>query len=179
MSTLTRTIAPKIRVLDEARGLVEYIASDETLDSYREIIRADGWKFDERFKSNPVFVDSHSYWGIRDVLGRVVDWRVEGGKLVEVVQWAIDVEENGLARLGFQMTSKGYLKAVSVGFLPVKMVHRNDDDFTTVADAMKIAGEARDQVRTIYYEQQQIELSACVIGANRGIPATARIPRAI
>src|SRR5690606_15900892 len=121
---------------------------------------------DERFTTNPVFVDSHSYWGIRDVLGRVVEWRLEGGSLVEVVQWAVDVEENHLARLGFEMTAKGYLKAVSVGFMPVRVVHRNDDDFTAVADEMGIAGEARDKVRSIFYEQQQIELSACVIGAN-------------
>lgn len=165
-NAITKSIHPHIKVLDVARGLVEYIASDETLDSYREIIRAEGWRFDERFKSNPVFVDSHSYWGIKDVLGRVVEWRIEGGKLIEVVQWAVDVAENGLARLGFEMTAKGYLKAVSVGFIPTRVVNRQDDDFTTVADAMKINGEARDKVRTIFYEQQQIELSACVIGAN-------------
>lgn len=163
---LHRTLTPKTRVLDEARGLVEYIASDETLDSYREIIRAAGWMFDERFKSNPVFVDSHSYWGIRDVLGRVVEWKVKGSQLIEVVQWAIDVEENALARLGFAMTAKGYLKAVSVGFMPSRMVRRDADDFTAVADEMGLTGDARDKVRVIYYEQQQIELSACVIGAN-------------
>lgn len=166
MKAETRTIHPQIRVLDEARGLVEYVASDETLDSYREIIRAAGWRFDERFESNPVFVDSHSYWGIRDVLGRVVEWRVEGGKLIEVAQWAVDVEENALARLGFAMTAKGYLKAVSVGFLPVRTVRREHEDFTGIADEMGLAGDARDTVRTIFYEQQQIELSACVIGAN-------------
>jgi hypothetical protein len=164
--TISRTIAPAIKVLDAAKGLVEYIASDETLDSYQEIIRVAGWKFDARFTSNPVFVDSHSYWGIRDVLGRVVEWRLEGDKLIEVVQWAIDVEENALARLGFAMTAKGYLKAVSVGFMPTIKVYRNDDDFTRVANEMKLSTEARDKVRCIFYEQQQIELSACVIGAN-------------
>lgn len=166
MKPITKTLHPQTRVLDEARGLVQYIASDETLDSYREVIRASGWRFDERFVSNPVFVDSHSYWGIRDVLGRVVEWRVEGGKLIENVQWAVDVEENALARLGFQMTAKGYLKAVSVGFVPIRVVDRNSDDFSDIADEMALSGETRDQVRRIFYEQQQIELSACVIGAN-------------
>lgn len=166
MTPITKTLHPKTRVLDEARGLVEYVASDETLDSYREIIRAAGWKFDARFVRNPVFVDSHSYWGIRDVLGRVVDWRVAGGKLVETVQWAVDVAENHLARLGFAMTAKGYLRAVSVGFVPVRTVDRGGEDFTAAADEMKLAGEVRDQCRRIYWEQQQIELSACVIGAN-------------
>ncbi|HRQ87218.1 MAG TPA: hypothetical protein PLA50_00350 [Bacteroidia bacterium] len=164
--TIQRTIHPHVRVLDAARGLVEYVASDETLDSYDEVIRAAGWRFDERFEKNPVFIDSHSYWGIRDVIGRVVEWRVEGNQLVEVVQWAVDVEENALARLGFAMTAKGYLKAVSVGFVPVRRVRRNDEDFSAVADEMKLAGEVRDRVRTIHYEQQQYELSACVIGAN-------------
>ena len=42
---LIRTIHPEIRVIDEAEGLVEYVASDESIDSYREIIRAKGWKF--------------------------------------------------------------------------------------------------------------------------------------
>lgn len=163
---LTKTIHPHIKVIDADRGLVEYVASDETLDSYAEVVRAAGWKFDQRFTSNPVFVDSHSYWGIKDVLGRVVEWRVEGGKLIEVVQWAIDVEQNALAQLGFEMTSKGYLKAVSVGFMPVRTVYRKDDDFSAVADEMSLSQEVRDKVRCIYYEQQQWELSACVIGAN-------------
>lgn len=166
MKPINKTIHPKTRVLDEARGLVQYRASDETLDSYREIIRAAGWRFDERFVSNPVFVDSHSYWGIRDVLGSVMEWEVRGGELIETVQWAVDVEENHLARLGFQMTAKGYLRAVSVGFLPTKVIERGSDEFTKCADEMKLSGEARDLCRRIFWEQQQIELSACVIGAN-------------
>lgn len=164
---LYRELTPRTRVLSESEGLVEYVASDQTLDSYREIILANGWKFDHRFRTNPVFVDSHSYWRISDVLGRVTDYRVEGDQLIEVVKWAVDVPENALAQLGFQMTAKGYLKAVSVGFIPVKMVGRNDDDFTATADAIKgLSGEDRDALRCIFVEQQQIELSACVLGAN-------------
>ena len=162
-----REIFPTVRVLSESEGLVEYVASDQTLDSYREIILANGWKFDARFRSNPVFLDSHSYWGIADLLGKVTDWRIENDQLIQVVKWAIDVPENKLAQLGFQMTAKGYLKAVSVGFIPVRMAHRGDDDFTMAADSIKgLSGDHRDQLRTIYLEQQQIELSACVIGAN-------------
>lgn len=176
---ISKSLHPQIKVLDEARGIVEYVASDETLDSYNEVIRAAGWKFDARFTRNPVFVNSHSYWDIDDVLGRVLEWRMEGGKLVETVQWAIDVEENAMARLGFQMTAKGYLKAVSVGFIPVKQVYRNDDEFTAVANEMKLTQEVRDKVRRIYYEQEQIELSACVIGANPSALAKAIEAKAV
>lgn len=165
---LTRTLHPKTRVLDASEGLVEYVASDESLDSYHEVIRAAGWRFDERFERNPVFIDSHSYWGIRDVLGRVVDWRVSDKQLIETVRWAIDVEENHLARLGFAMTAGGYLRAVSVGFLASRTYYRNRDmdDFTRAMDELGLEGDARDKARVIYWEQQQIELSACVIGAN-------------
>lgn len=166
-SSFAREIAPKIRVLNEEEGLVEYVASDETLDSYNEIIVAGGWRFSKRFKANPVFLDSHSYWGIKDLLGRVTSMEVKDGQLIEVVKWAIDVASNATAKLGFEMTAKGYLKAVSVGFNPVKWVHRSDDEFTAVADSMPgLSNEDRDAVRVIYQEQQQLELSSCVIGAN-------------
>ena len=74
---LIRTLCPKIRVLDAAKGLVEYVASNETIDSYREIIRADGWRF-SRFAKNAPFVDSHDYSSVDKLLGKVVDFRVEG-----------------------------------------------------------------------------------------------------
>ncbi len=167
MKTLHRQLAPETRVLDAAQGLVEYVASDQTLDSYDEIILAKGWSFAARFRTNPVFVDSHSYYGIDKVLGRVVDMRVDGDQLIEVVKWATDVSENKLAQLGFQMTEKGYLKAVSVGFIPTKWCRRSDDEFTSVADTISgLAQGDRDRLRCIYQEQEQIELSACVIGAN-------------
>jgi hypothetical protein len=159
-------IHPESRVLDAAEGLVEYVASDETLDSHETIILASGWRFEDRFAKNPVFLNSHSMWDIRDCLGRVVSMEVRGGQLVEVVKWAIDVPENDIARLGFEMTAKGYLKAVSVGFIPMAWTSRGDDDFSEIADMARISGDRRDGVRTIFTEQQQYELSACVIGSN-------------
>jgi hypothetical protein len=171
MKTLRRTIHPETRIVDAAKGLAEYIASDETLDSYREIIRADGWRF-THFKKNAPFVDSHDTWSIDKQLGKVVDFRVDKKRLVETVQWAIDagLPDTHLANIGWKMTQHGYLKAVSVGFWPVKMVARWDTDrtgydqqlaemgLTTAPDAQK--------PRAIYLEQEQVELSACIIGAN-------------
>ena len=67
-------------------------------------------------------MDSHDYSTIGKCLGKVIDFRVEGAQLIERVQWAIDVPENQLAQIGWKMTEAGYLKAVSVGFFPVKYV---------------------------------------------------------
>ena len=163
-TTIRRTIHPVIKVLDAAKGLVEYVASDETLDSYREIIRASGWRF-TNFQKNAPFVDSHDYSSVEKLLGQVVDFRVAGRQLVETVQWAKDVAENKLAQIGWKMTEAGFLKAVSVGFWPVQWATPSDGG-TYAAQLGELKLPADVQPRCIYIEQEQIELSACIIGAN-------------
>jgi hypothetical protein len=164
-------IHPEVRVVDAGRGLVDYIASDESLDSFREIIRAAGWRF-THFRKNAPFVDSHDYSTIGKCLGRVVDFRVEGAQLIERVQWAVDVPENQLAQIGWRMTEAGYLKAVSVGFLPVKYLTPNSGE-AWAAQLRELGLPADAPVRTIYTEQEQVELSCCVVGANANALARA------
>jgi hypothetical protein len=65
------------------------------------------------------------------------------------------------------MTRAGYLKAVSVGFYPVRMASRWDQDKTTWMQQLKELNlHEEDGVRAVYLEQEQIELSAVVVGAN-------------
>ena len=101
MSILRREIHPVVRVLDEKQGVVEYVASTESLDSYNEIIRADGWLFDD-FQRTRRSWTRHDYSSIEKCLGRVVDFEVKGKRLVETVKWAIDVPANLLAQKGFE-----------------------------------------------------------------------------
>lgn len=163
---LIRTLHPEIRVIDAARGICDYVASDETIDTYREVIRASGWRFN-RFERNAPLVDSHNYSSISQLLGRVIDWRVDGDQLFERAQWAIDVPENSLAQVGWKMTAAGYLRAVSVGFTPTRVVSRFDTDRQPYLDTLAALGLTEESnVRSIYLEQEQIELSVCIIGAN-------------
>lgn len=163
--TARRVIHPEIKVISATDGTVDYIASDESIDAHREIVSAKGWRF-TRFAKNAPFVDSHNYWSLDALLGKVVNFEVKGGKLVERVKWAIDVKEAELAKLGFALTEGGYLKAVSVGFIPTKYAYQGDDDFAKAVAAMKLSAEDAVKVRCIYLEQEQIELSACIIGSN-------------
>ena len=170
---LVRTIHPVIKVLDEVAGIVEYIASDESLDSYNEIVKASGARFN-RFQKNAPFVDSHNYESIGCTLGKVIDWRVENKQVIETVKWAIDVGENLMAHWGFKMTVAGYLKAVSIGFMPISYVSKwdsNPTQFQNELAGMQIAPGT--DVRSIFTEWEQIELSACVIGANPNAVAKA------
>lgn len=169
---LVRTLHPEVKVLDAATGLVDYIASDETLDHYKEVIRANGWRF-THFAKNAPFVDSHDYSSIDRLVGKVVDFKVEDGRLIETVKWATDVPDNRLAQIGWRMTEAGYLKAVSVGFRSVKAVSRWDEDKTGWMEQMQELGmDDTGGVRTIHVEQEQLELSSVIIGANPN--ATAR-----
>jgi hypothetical protein len=167
---LRRTIHPEVRVMDSNSGLVEYIASDESIDSYNEVIKADGWRFD-RFKKNAPFVDSHDYSSIEKQVGKVVDFRVRGSRLVETVQWAKDIPENRLAQIGWKMTEAGFLKAVSVGFVATASVGPNDSGYTSLLAEMGLTYDQK--VRRIFTEQQQVELSAVIIPANPNAVAKA------
>jgi hypothetical protein len=167
------TLAAEIRITSEKEGLVEYIASDETIDSYREIIRVEGWKFDQFAKNSP-FVDTHNYYSIDKLLGKVVDWKIDrrNRRLVETVQWAKDVKENELAQLGWAMLTAGFgPKAVSVGFYPEEYVSRWDANDASkrplwMQQLTALGLDEATNVRCIYIKQQQIELSACILGAN-------------
>ena len=175
---LRRPINVTARVLSEPEGLVEYVASDATLDSYQESILASGWRFN-LFQLNSPFVDSHNYYSIESLLGKVVAARVEGGALIETVQWAKDVAENKLAVLGWKMTLGGFLKAVSVGFRTLKSVCPNDSGWNAAAAESGMDAAAVAKCRRIFVEQEQLELSACILGANPAAVAKAYEARAI
>lgn len=167
-----RNLTVEARILSEADGLVEYVASDATLDSYNESILVTGWEFD-LFALNSPFVDSHNYWSIEAMLGRVVSARVEGRQLIERVQWAKDIPEHKLATIGWKLTLGGFLKAVSVGFRSVQHVYPNDSGWNGYVQQAGLSPEDAAKCRRIFVRQKQLELSACVLGANPSAVAKA------
>lgn len=165
MSSTRREFSTQVKVISEEKGIIQYVASSAALDSHREIVDPRGWRFN-RMKTNPVFVNSHNYWSIEDQLGKVLSWGVREEMLIQDVQWAIDVPECRLARFGFNMTVKGYLNAVSVGFIPVRYALPGTDEFAKACAELRLPTDTIAKVRCIYLEQEQIELSACLIGSN-------------
>jgi len=161
--TLRRTIFPEVHVLDEPKGIVEYVASDQTLDRDGEVILAKGWRF-THFPKNSPFVDCHDYSTVEKMLGQVIDFTVKGERLVETVQWAINVAENRLAQFGWRMTAAGFLKAVSVGMIPLKILTASAKDWTNQVATLGLKGAKG--LKKIYAEQEQTELSAVIIGVN-------------
>lgn len=163
---LRRELVVEAKVMNEKEGTVEFVASDETLDCYGEIVRANGWLFDH-FSKNAPFVDSHDYSTIEKLLGQVAAWRVEKNQLIETVRY--DMEPGSLGLKAFKLVRDGFLKAVSVGFVPVVMVSKYDTNpggLSAQVAELKLDGATAAKLRAVYLKQQQIELSQCVIGAN-------------
>jgi len=172
MSTIRRTLPTEVNVLDKNLGLVEYMASDATIDSAREVVLADGWDFG-KFQKNSPLVNSHDYSTIENVLGKITDWRVDKKQLILTAQWAKDIPGT-LGEIGWKLTVGGFLKAVSVGFWPLQVATKWDGDPTAYRAALKKAGYAEsDGVTVVYLKQELVELSAVILGANPNAVARA------
>ena len=164
--TLRREFNVVPRVLSEAEGTIEFVASDETIDCYGEIVRVNGWKF-THFQNNAPFVDSHDYSCIEKLLGQVIGSRVENNQLVQTVKYAR--LPGTLSDFAFKMCRDGFLKAVSVGFVPVRTVSRYDSNpagFQQQIAELKLQPADAGRLQCVYLEQEQLELSQCILGAN-------------
>lgn len=95
--------------------VLDFTASDETIDRYAEVLSAAGWELDA-YRRNPVFLNSHQYSGIEFVLGTAKVTEVVDGKLRQRIRFA--VEHSPIARMAYGMYKSGTLRAVSVGFIP-------------------------------------------------------------
>jgi HK97 family phage prohead protease len=107
------------------RGMT-FVASDESVDRYGDIIRASGWDL-ANFQRNPVLLFGHDSRSVP--IGRVPDIRVEGTRLVADVEFRPEGDSEAADDV-YSALQGGFLSAVSVGFLPTKapnMIWAADD----------------------------------------------------
>jgi hypothetical protein len=160
-------------VLSSVDRTASFIASDQTVDCYGEIVRAAGWKFD-RFAKNAPFLDSHNYDTVTRLLGEVIGWKIAGAQLLEDVRF-VPAGVNPVADIAWKLVESGFLKAVSVGFMPLKVRSRFRDqaDFLAAAKELNVPDSLSMKLNAIHWEQEQTELSAVLIGANPSAVALA------
>lgn len=103
-------------------GGLEFVLSDDTVDRYGDIIDASGWVL-SNFKKNPIALFGHSS---SFPIGTWSDIRVEGKRLVAKLNLA---KRGTSARLDelIGLVEQGILRAVSVGFRPIKSEPINPD----------------------------------------------------
>lgn len=134
--------------------VIEFTASDDTLDRYDEVIDAQGWDL-TNYQRNPVFQNSHKYGDVVFTLGKSLETVVRGNALVQRIEFAVDI--NPVARLAYDLYKGGFLNAVSVGFIPLEWEE----------------GGGATKYRRKFIKQELLELSAVSIPANPNALANA------
>src|SRR6266699_1903650 len=149
-----------------SQPILDFIASDETLDRCDEVIQAGGWRLDA-YQRNPVFQNAHQYGDIIFTLGKALITEVRyrtprqappglstlnsqpsTAYLFQRVQFA--TEANPMARIAYALYKGKFLNAVSVGFIPLRWEN----------------GSPELGFRRKYLEQELLEVSAVGIPAN-------------
>ena len=133
-------------VKEVAERTLEFTGSTEALDRDGEVILAKGWEL-ANYKKNPVFLWAHNY--MEPPIGRAIEVRKGDGALQFQIEFA-DRETYEKADTIHRLYQGGFLKAVSVGFIP----HEWED------------GDGVESPRRTYKKQELLELSAVSVPSN-------------
>jgi phage head maturation protease len=107
--------AAEITKTDKPRT-VSFVASDETVDRYGDIIRASGWDL-KQYKKNPVMLFGHDS---RSPPIGTTDVRIEGTQLLADATFLPEGVSDFADEI-WRIVDAGALRAMSVGFLPTVM----------------------------------------------------------
>jgi len=136
---------------DTAAPVLDFIATDETLDRYHEVISLDGWELDNYLK-NPVVVDSHDYSTIAKIVGSSTSLTITPRGMINRVHFATD---NPLGNLAYKLALGGFIKSESVGFIPLEWTNGP-------------VSAGSDEPDRTYTRQELLEISLVAIPANPG-----------
>lgn len=140
---------------------VRFVASDETVDRYGDIIRASGWDL-SNFRRNPVLLFAHQSRELP--VGTVTTW-IDGTRLLADATF-LPKGVYDFADQVWSVVDAGALRAVSVGFLPTV-----DPKYIWAAD------DPNHEKWPTGYEfvgQELLELSVVPVPANPEALAVAR-----
>lgn len=157
--TLIRKVIP-FEVKEISPRVLEFVGSTEDKDRMGDIIMASGWQL-KNYKKNPVFLWAHRYDD--PPIGKAVKVWTEDDRLKFHIQFA-EKDEYEFADTILKLYKGGYLRATSVGFMPLdsEPIEQKDDD------------ELFFHQPTRYLKQDLLELSGCPVPANPNALAEAK-----
>jgi HK97 family phage prohead protease len=122
--TVADTIDVKIEQLDEKNMSFIAVASDESEDRDKDIIRQDGWDL-KNFKKNPVIPWSHNYWSV-PVARSLKTWVDKATKRL-LFKPQFDSTDPDSVKL-FNKYKNGFLTSFSVGFRGINFNWRDEEN---------------------------------------------------
>ena len=113
---------------NEKERRISYLVSDETPDRVGDIIKVKGWDLSQ-YKKNPVILWAHDGSSVPPI-GRANNVRrryMPSARLTADVEFA-PKEAYEFADTIYQLASRGFIKATSVGFLPLETMEVDQKD---------------------------------------------------
>lgn len=144
MNNVVQKQIVELKAIDTEKRTITAVASTETPDRFGDVVKSSGWQLDN-FKKNPTIVWGHDYKQLP--IAKATDIAVRNNQLI----FTAEFPEEGLnpqADTIFKYFKNGFLKAFSVGFIPLEY-ERNEFGGTT------------------FLKQELLEISAVVVPANQ------------
>lgn len=146
-TTIYETVPVSIKSIDDENRTIEVIASTDSNDRHGEVLLQSGW-FLDNFLKNPIILWSHDRWSppVAQALAvKVEDNNGDGKSSMTMTIKFATAEEYEFADTIYKLYKGGYLRAFSVGLIPLKW----NDNWTVVL------------------ESELLELSCVTIPANQ------------
>ena len=111
-----RTVIPfQLKSINDEDRTIEFVGSTAAVDRYGDSIIQAGWEL-KNFLQNPVVPWGHNYY--QPPVAKALEVRLSEGKLVFKAQFATK-DEYPWADTIYKLYKGGYLRAFSVGFIPM------------------------------------------------------------
>ena len=140
--------------------ILEYVTTNETIDRYGDIVRAKGLDFKSNYyPNNPVMMFSHQYQMLP--IGNAIKiWYDNQNKCIPAYGLFMDddVDKSGFSDLVFRIAQAGFMRACSIGFMPLEWNQPKTDEDREKLGLGKYGVE--------FLKGEYLEFSPCGIPAN-------------
>ena len=154
MNLIKKVFSSEIKAIDETNMELTALVSTNAVDRYREVIDPDGMDA-KNFRKNPVVLWAHDY--SQPPIGKALWIKKEGDGIVSKVKFA----DTARGKEIFQLYKDGFMKAFSIGFIPMETENMPMDDPMTPEKP-----QDHKKPRKIYRKWELLEYSAVPIPAN-------------
>jgi phage head maturation protease len=110
------------KAIDRSRRTIDFVLSDGQIDREQDAIAIDGWQLDE-YRANPVVLFSHDHR--QPPVAKALDVAIRADALRARDEFTTP-ELYPFGDLIFRLYAEGFMRAVSVGFVPHEWTHAED-----------------------------------------------------
>jgi hypothetical protein len=179
-----KTFTVESKAVDEEQGIYEAMVSTESVDRDGDILLAEGCDITNYLK-NPLVLWGHNYWTPDAVVARTLEVSKIAGRGVKLVFQFVERGINATADLVHDLWAGGYLRAMSVGFIPkvsesrpeagdggymrggyiyrvwellegsIVTIPANQDALRLAFEAMQAKGYGEQELKQVFFEQKR------------------------